>query len=173
MRDQWSVARGEGAVDFQDGVLGAAGAPFVVVITLDGRGGDQLPATVLSGRCALNPPLDWAAGGSWPRNRLSTKTHWLAAYGWRTKRGAPFRFSINAALFRLFGQLARGDNSKRVDRYQYGDAEYDRAHVRIDPQREFSAGAGLVEWRDSPPRRSLTICSTYRLEQDMPGAIVE
>jgi hypothetical protein len=54
-------------------------------------------------------------------------------------------------------------------RYRYGEAEYDRAAVHINPQREFSTGTGTAEWRDTLPQRSLTIYSTYKLEHEMPG----
>ncbi|HTL59628.1 MAG TPA: hypothetical protein VL361_28415 [Candidatus Limnocylindrales bacterium] len=54
-------------------------------------------------------------------------------------------------------------------RYRYGEAEYDRADVHINPQREFSTGTGTAEWRDTLPQRSLTIYSTYKLEHEMPG----
>jgi hypothetical protein len=61
----------------------------------------------------------------------------------------------------------------RFYRYRYGEAEYDRADVRISPQLEFSPGAGAAQWQDTLPRRSLTLYSTYRLEHEMPGVIQE
>jgi hypothetical protein len=58
-------------------------------------------------------------------------------------------------------------------RYRYAEAEYDRADARINPQREFSAGAGQAQWQDALPARSLTLYSTYKLEHEQPGVIAE
>jgi hypothetical protein len=54
-------------------------------------------------------------------------------------------------------------------RYRYTEAERDRADVKIDPQ----PVTGTTAWQDTLPRNSLTIYSTYKLEHNTPGVIVE
>jgi hypothetical protein len=61
----------------------------------------------------------------------------------------------------------------RLCRYRYGEAERDRADVKIDPQKEFSLGPAADELRDKLPPNSLTIYSTYELKHDAPGVIAE
>ena len=57
----------------------------------------------------------------------------------------------------------------RLYRYRYGEAERDRADVKVNPQTEFSLGPAANELHDTLPPNSLTIYSTYKLEHDAPG----
>ncbi len=58
-------------------------------------------------------------------------------------------------------------------RYRYGEAQRDRVDVRVNPQRKFTLTAAAGEVRDSLPRNSLTIYSSYKLAHDSPGVIAE
>ena len=61
----------------------------------------------------------------------------------------------------------------RLCRYRYGEAQRDRADVKVDPQKEFPLGPAADALRDTLPPNSLTIYSTYKLEHDAPGVIAE
>jgi len=61
----------------------------------------------------------------------------------------------------------------RLCRYRYGEAERDRADVKVKPQTEFPVGPAANDLRDRLPPNSLTIYSTYKLEHDAPGVIAE
>ena len=63
--------------------------------------------------------------------------------------------------------------STPLHRYRYADAQRDRADVRVDPQRKFILTPTAGELRDSLPRNSLTIYSSYKLAHDSPGVIAE
>lgn len=58
-------------------------------------------------------------------------------------------------------------------RYRYGDSEFNRADVKVDPQAGFRLVPGAAELRDSLPPRSLTLYSAYKLSHDMPAPIEE
>jgi hypothetical protein len=45
--------------------------------------------------------------------------------------------------------------------------------VRVNPQREFAPVAGATTWQDTLPRNSLTIYSTFHLDHDDPGIMLE
>jgi hypothetical protein len=61
----------------------------------------------------------------------------------------------------------------RLYRYRYGEAQRDRADVKINPQTEFSLRPAADELHDTLPPNSLTIYSAYKLEHDAPGVITE
>jgi hypothetical protein len=79
---------------------------------------------------------------------------------------APADFQLKLALGGLPGPA-------RFYRYRYGEAQRDRADVKVNPEAEFplTPQAGTLE--DVLPRNSLTIYSTYKLEHDSPGVIAE
>jgi hypothetical protein len=79
---------------------------------------------------------------------------------------APAEFPLKLAL--------RGVSQPiRLYRYRYGEAERDRADVKIDPHRDLSIGPTQAELSDTLAPNSLTIYSTYKLTHDMPGVIAE
>ena len=57
-------------------------------------------------------------------------------------------------------------------RYRYGEAQFDRADVTVDPEPGFSPPAGSA-WTDSLPPHSLTIYSTYELKNGDPGVLID
>lgn len=59
----------------------------------------------------------------------------------------------------------------RFCRYRYGEAQRDRADVKVDPQQEFPLGPADRSLEDPLPPGSLTIYSTYRLSHSTPGVI--
>ena len=61
----------------------------------------------------------------------------------------------------------------RLYRYRYGEEERDRADLKVNPQKEFSAGPAAGELLDTLPPNSLTIYSAYKLEHDAPGVIAQ
>ena len=79
---------------------------------------------------------------------------------------APTDFNLQFGLQGL-------SKSVRLARYRYGEAERDRADVKVNPQLELTLDPGAAEMRDTLPPNSLTIYSTYKLEHDAPGVIVE
>jgi hypothetical protein len=58
----------------------------------------------------------------------------------------------------------------RFFRYRYGEPQYDRADVKVDPEPGFSPAPGS-SWSDSLPPNSLTIYSTYELKHDDLGIL--
>jgi len=85
---------------------------------------------------------------------------------------APVKFQLKLAVQALPKVPARGD-SARFHRYRYGEAQRNRADVRVNPEAEFVLAAEAGEWEDTLPANSLTIYSTHRLGHDSPGLIVE
>ena len=79
---------------------------------------------------------------------------------------APQEFDLKLVLQAL-------SQPARLCRYRYGEAERDRADVKVNPQKEFSLGPATDELRDKLPPNSLTIYSTYKLQHDAPGVIAE
>jgi len=79
---------------------------------------------------------------------------------------APAEFNLKLAVQGL-------PKSTRLCRYRYGEAQRDRADVRVTPQKEFSLGPAAAELRDTLPPNSLTIYSTYKLDHEAPGVIAE
>jgi hypothetical protein len=79
---------------------------------------------------------------------------------------APTEFKLKLAVRGLTSPI-------RLHRYRYGEAERDRADVRVDPQKEFPLAAKANELHDVLPPNSLTIYSTHKLEHDAPGVIAE
>ena len=61
----------------------------------------------------------------------------------------------------------------RFYRYRYGEAQQDRADVEVNPQAEFSLTPEAPEGKDTLPANSLTIYSTYKLEHNSPGVVME
>lgn len=58
-------------------------------------------------------------------------------------------------------------------RYGYDSTERNRADVKVNPQPDFSPAAGSASWQDTLPPESLTIYSTYKLDAEDPGIIVD
>ena len=79
---------------------------------------------------------------------------------------APAEFQIKLAVKGLAEKA-------RLHRYRYGQAQRNRADVKIDPQEEFLLGPAAGDLRDALPPNSLTIYSTYKLEHDAPGVITD
>ena len=79
---------------------------------------------------------------------------------------APAEFNLQLCLQGL-------SKSVRLSRYRYGEAERDRADVKVHPQRELTLDPAAAQLSDTLPPNSLTIYSTYQLEHDAPGVIVE
>ena len=63
--------------------------------------------------------------------------------------------------------------AERFYRYRYTEAERDRADVKVNPQPEFSPAPGSAAWLDDLPPNSVTIYSTYKLNHDDPGILVD
>jgi hypothetical protein len=61
----------------------------------------------------------------------------------------------------------------KLYRYRYTEAERDRADVKVNPQSEFSPAPGSSAWQDALPPNSVTIYSTYQLNHEDPGVLVE
>ena len=70
---------------------------------------------------------------------------------------APAEFNLQLSLQGL-------SKSVRLSRYRYGEAERDRADVKVHPQLELPLEPAAAELRDTLPPNSLTIYSTYQLE---------
>ncbi len=79
---------------------------------------------------------------------------------------APVEFALKLAW-------AGPPPSRRFFRYRYTEAERDRADVKVNPQPEFSPAAGSPAWPDVLPPNSLTIYSTYQLNHDDAGILVD
>jgi hypothetical protein len=79
---------------------------------------------------------------------------------------APAEFQLKLVLQAL-------PKPARFYRYRYGDTQQDRPDVMVNPQIEFSLTPETNELEDTLPKNSLTIYSTYKLEHDSPGVIVE
>ncbi len=79
---------------------------------------------------------------------------------------APAEFDLKLTAQNLPGPT-------RLCRYRSGEAERDRADVKVNPQKEFPLSPAATELRDTLPANSLTIYSTYKLEHDAPGVIAE
>ena len=79
---------------------------------------------------------------------------------------APADFNLKLAVQGL-AQTAR------LWRYRYGEAERERADVKVNPQQAFTLDAPANKLQDTLPPNSLTIYSTYKLEHDAPGVIAE
>ena len=77
------------------------------------------------------------------------------------------------AEFQLKLSLQRMPKPASLHRYRYGEAQHDRADVKVNPQAKFSLTPEADELQDTLPANSLTIYSTYKLEHDSPGVIVE
>ncbi|MGA2066528.1 MAG: hypothetical protein ABSG86_16245 [Thermoguttaceae bacterium] len=58
-------------------------------------------------------------------------------------------------------------------RYRYGEPQRERADVKVNPEAEFPLTPQAGTLQDALPRNSLTIYSTYKLQHDSPGVIVE
>lgn len=78
---------------------------------------------------------------------------------------APVEFDLK---LRWVGRPPHG----RFFRYSYGKAQYNRVDVRVNPDPKFSPAPGGT-WTDHLPPNSLTIYSTYELENDDPGVVVD
>jgi len=61
----------------------------------------------------------------------------------------------------------------RLCRYRYGEAERDRADVKVDPKREYTLELPAARLKDTLPANSLSIYSTYRLGHDARGVTAE
>lgn len=57
--------------------------------------------------------------------------------------------------------------------YRFTEAERNRTDVKVTPQPDFSPAADSASWHDTLPPESLTIYSTYKLNQNDPGIIVD
>jgi hypothetical protein len=79
---------------------------------------------------------------------------------------APADFPLKLALRGLPGPAS-------FYRYRYGEAQRDRADVKVNPEAEFALTPERDTLEDALPRNSLTIYSTYKLEHDSPGVIAE
>ena len=79
---------------------------------------------------------------------------------------APLEFDLKLAVRGL-------TQPTRLWRYRFGEAERDRADVKVDPQKEFSPGPAMDGLPDKLPPNSLTIYSTYNLAHDARGVIAE
>ena len=77
------------------------------------------------------------------------------------------------AEFQLHLALEGRSKPARFYRYRYGEAERDRADLKVNPQPGFSPAPEANEWQDSLPRSSLTIYSTYKLEHGAPSVMTE
>ena len=77
------------------------------------------------------------------------------------------------AKFQLYLAFEGRPKPARFYRYRYGEAERDRADLKVNPQPGFSPAPEANEWQDSLPRNSLTIYSTYKLEHDAPAIMTE
>jgi hypothetical protein len=78
---------------------------------------------------------------------------------------------VNDAPVGFDGKLAfQGlPSAARFYRYRYGDAQRDRADVKVDPQKEFPLGPADRPLEDPLPPGSLTIYSTYKLSHGAAG----
>ena len=79
---------------------------------------------------------------------------------------APADFQLKLALENM-------EKPARFYRYRYGEAQHDRADVKVNPESEFSLTPSAQSLQDAIPRFSLTLYSTYKLEHESPGVIVE
>jgi hypothetical protein len=60
-----------------------------------------------------------------------------------------------------------------LSRYRYGEAQQNRVDIQVQPQTELTLTPQANVLEDTLPANSLTIYSTYKLEHDAPGLIVE
>jgi hypothetical protein len=79
---------------------------------------------------------------------------------------APIEFKLELAVKGL-------TKPSRLYSYRYGEAEQNRADVKINPRSEFSLNAAANELPDTLPPNSLTIYTTYKLGHEDPGVIKE
>ncbi len=77
------------------------------------------------------------------------------------------------AEFQLRLTLQEMPKPARFYRYRYGEAQQDRADVEVNPQAEFALTPEAHEGKDTLPANSLTIYSTYKLEHNSPGVVME
>ncbi len=114
---------------------------------------------------------------------LATKVSSAQVDGWQRVFCAAFRSPkgnmtlavVNDAPVEFALKLAWAGPppSRRFFRYRYTEAERDRADVKVNPQPEFSPAAGSPAWPDVLPPNSLTIYSTYQLNHDDAGILVD
>ncbi|MFA5058181.1 MAG: hypothetical protein WC485_08720, partial [Opitutaceae bacterium] len=97
------------------------------------------------------------------------------AAAFRSPRGHLTVAVVNdaAQAFRLELQIREPSRPLVLHRYRYGEAEYDRTDVRVDPQGRFPIGPGAAALRDTIPPGSLTLYSSYELGHDAPGVVTE
>jgi hypothetical protein len=58
-------------------------------------------------------------------------------------------------------------------RYRYAEPDRNRAEGKVNPRAEFSISVPGRGWQDTLPPESLTIYSTYKLDQDDPGVLAD
>lgn len=110
---------------------------------------------------------------------LATQVSPASVVGWQRVFGAAFRSpqgNLTIAIvndapldFPLKLSLTGAPPSSLFHRYRYTEAERDRADIKVNPQ----PVAGATAWKDTLPRNSLTIYSTYKLDHDKPGVIAD
>ena len=107
-------------------------------------------------------------GGSGPENQPWQRV-FVAAF--RSPRGEYTIAIVNDAPndFPLVLALPGLAKRKTLWRYRYSETDQERADVRVDPQRSFSVHSEEPAARDTLPRNSLTIYSTYKLSDKAPG----
>jgi hypothetical protein len=79
---------------------------------------------------------------------------------------APVQFPLKLAVNGL-------SQPATFHRYRFGEPEYDRPDVRIEPQSAFTLGPAGADASDTLPPNSLTLYSTYELDHDAPGIVAE
>ncbi len=77
------------------------------------------------------------------------------------------------AEFQLKLTLQRMPKPASLHRYRYGEAQQNHADVKVHPQIELALTPQANTLEDTLPANSLTVYSTYKLEHDSPGVIVE